>query len=124
ESAAKGRPDPEAALAPPVRDPIAEAPARGDAAEQDPELTLAAPSAVTRPEAPAFNHGEELTITVPRPVTPAENVGAADSDASPRASSPTLQRTTRDTPALETGVDVADSAAGVAAPAEVSTPSQ
>jgi tetratricopeptide (TPR) repeat protein len=74
-----------------------------EAIARDPEATLVAHSAVTRPDAPAaFGNGEELTVTVPRPGLPTETREVAlDSFAAPDASSNTLRGTTRDAPAFE-----------------------
>ena len=70
--------------------------------EHDEEATLVASSAATRPEAPAFAHDEELTVTVPRPVRPLETHEASpDFGASQSPSSSPLQYTTRDAPAFE-----------------------
>ena len=70
--------------------------------EHDEEATLVASSATTRPEAPAFAHDEELTVTVPRPVRPLETHEASpDFGSSQSPSSSPLQYTTRDAPAFE-----------------------
>ncbi|PYS96228.1 MAG: hypothetical protein DMF65_13290, partial [Acidobacteria bacterium] len=70
--------------------------------ERDTEATLVASSATTRPEAPAFAHDEELTVTVPRPVRPLETHEASpDFGSSQSPSSSPLQYTTRDAPAFE-----------------------
>ena len=102
----QNRLDPDATVARLGRDTLVGARARDDGdAARDPEATLAARPAVTRPDAPAgFEHGEELTVTVPRPVPPTEAREApADFVAALPASSATLRRTTRDAPAFEPG---------------------
>jgi tetratricopeptide (TPR) repeat protein len=102
----QARPDPEATVAQFGRDTLADSRARGDGGTRDPEATLPASSAVTRPDVPAvFEPGEDLTITVPRSALP--TAGFADTngpDSSSEASSSTSvasppQRTTRDAPA-------------------------
>src|SRR5947209_3561959 len=102
----QNRLDPDATVAQLGRDTLVGARARDDGdAAPDPEATIPARPAVTRPDAPAgFEHGEELTVTVPRPVPPTEAREApADFVAALPASSATLRRTTRDAPAFEPG---------------------
>lgn len=99
------RPDPEATVAQFGRDTITDSRAPGDGETRDPEATLLAPSAVTRPDVPAdFGPGEDLTITVPRPTPPTATFAAPpDSGSPPPDSSSPPQPTTRDAPAYATG---------------------
>src|SRR5207237_3662713 len=61
EAGGRDRPDPDATAARLGGDALANARARDATAAPDPEATLAAPSAVTRPEVPAaFGHDEDL----------------------------------------------------------------
>jgi tetratricopeptide (TPR) repeat protein len=112
------RPDPEATLAQFGRDTIADSRAPGDGEARDPEATLLATSAVTRPEVPAdFGPGEDLTIPVPRPAPPTATFTAPNDSGSLAAdSSSPPQRVTRDAPAYATGDVGADAQAQTSPP--------